>query len=377
MCSNWMKTDNQIGIYIHIPFCVRKCAYCDFLSFSADSDTHNKYVNSLCKQIGETVDKRQVSSVYIGGGTPSVINPELIVRILCKLRETFVILPQAEITIEVNPGTVDINALSLYKEAGINRLSIGLQSADDKELKMLGRIHTFDDFIRTYDNAVMVGFDNINVDIMTALPNQTETVLTNTLDTVIGLKPKHISAYSLIIEDGTPFYDKYGNCDVMDTEEERKLYYLCRNKLRDAGYEHYEISNFAKPGYQSRHNTSYWIRQDYYGFGLGASSLVCERRLKNETDIKRYIENPHLKTEEIVLGKNDQMEEFMFLGLRMMKGVSIPEFEQIFQIDFESVYGEVTDKLLKEGLLDKLEYRLFLTDKGIDYGNYVFSKFLL
>lgn len=371
------RRDDTIGIYVHIPFCVRKCAYCDFLSFNADADMHNAYVNSLCKQIDAAGDNRPVASVYIGGGTPSSIDSKRIVEILCKLKERFVILPEAEITIEANPGTVTRESLKTYKDAGINRLSIGLQSSDDNELKLLGRIHSFSDFILAYNTAREVGFDNINVDIMTALPNQNADILNSTLDKVLSLKPEHVSAYSLIIEEGTPFYERYGENGVMGVEDERALFYLCRDRLKNAGYEHYEISNFSIPGYFSRHNTSYWTRRDYYGFGLGASSLINGHRIKNETDIEKYINNPQLICEDIALSPEDEMEEYMFLGLRMLKGVSIREFNELFDADYKTLYGKITDKLVSDGLLKNDGDIICLTEKGLDYGNYVFSSFLL
>lgn len=373
-----MKCDKDvIGIYVHIPFCVRKCAYCDFLSFSADSKMHNAYVNSLCKQIGASDDNRRVASIYIGGGTPSVLEVGLIKQILCKLNDRFMILPEAEITIEVNPKTVSARSLKEYRIMGINRLSIGLQSANDDELKLLGRIHSFEDFLNCFWDARRAGFENINVDIMTALPKQTQDKLINTLDKVIDLGPEHVSAYSLILEEGTPFYERYAECSVMSEDEERNLYYLCRDILRDAGYMQYEISNFAKEGYYSRHNTAYWTRRDYIGFGLGASSLINNHRLKNETDINKYLKDPFNRCEDILLNKNSKMEEFMFLGLRRLNGIDTSEFEDEFGAKFDDIYGNAIKKLINEGLLRKINNQVFLTDKGIDYGNYVFSSFLL
>lgn len=378
MCLNWMNNNSEtVGIYVHIPFCVRKCAYCDFLSFSCDREKQSNYVNALCKQIDATDELRPVASVYFGGGTPSIIKPELIGTIMDRLKANFMILPQAEITIEINPHSASLKALKLYRSYGFNRLSMGLQSANDEELKNLGRPHSFDDFLKTFNDAKMAGFDNINVDIMTALPCQNEEMLNHTIDEVLKLKPRHISAYSLILEEGTPFYEKYKGEPVMDSDDERRLYYLCRNRLIDAGYEHYEISNFALPGYFSRHNTSYWKRVDYYGFGLGASSLIFGHRIKNESDFDRYLINPLGKDEDIILSKEDMMEEYMFLGLRMIEGIETEEFERIFSVDFESIYKEAVKGLLKDGLIASSGGRIWLTDKGIDYGNYVFSSFLL
>lgn len=378
MCLNLMNNNSEaIGIYVHIPFCVRKCAYCDFLSFSCEREKQSNYVNKLCKQIDATDELRPVASVYFGGGTPSIIKPELIGTIMDRLKARFMILPQAEITIEVNPHSASSEALNLYRSYGFNRLSMGLQSANDEELKNLGRPHSFDDFLQTFNDAKDAGFNNINVDIMTALPGQTEEILNHTIDEVLKLNPQHISAYSLILEEGTPFYEKYNGEPVMDSDDERRLYYLCRNRLRDAGYEHYEISNFALPGYFSRHNTSYWKRIDYYGFGLGASSLIHGHRIKNESDFDRYLSNPSGIDEDIALSKEDMMEEYMFLGLRMMEGVETGEFKRVFSVNFENIYGETVKGLLKDGLIISSDGRICLTDKGIDYGNYVFSAFLL
>ena len=378
MCLSLMKHDNDlIGIYVHIPFCVRKCAYCDFLSFSADEQMHNQYVNSLCKQIDASDKSCRVASIYIGGGTPSVIASELIETILCKLKEGFVILPDAEITIEVNPKTVTKDSLKKYRAMGINRLSIGLQSANNDELKLLGRIHSFEDFLNCYADAKAAGFDNVNIDIITALPGQTKEMLSNTLDKVIELNPEHISAYSLILEEGTPFYDLYGDSQIMSEDDERGLYYLCRDRLIDAGYLQYEISNFAREGYYSRHNTSYWTRRDYLGLGLGASSLIKDHRIKNETDIHKYIKNPLAKCEDITLDKKSKMEEFMFLGLRKMCGVNVLEFESEFDVIYDEIYGEITQKLIDQGVLKRINEFVLITNKGIDYGNYVFSSFLL
>ncbi|MCR5419770.1 MAG: radical SAM family heme chaperone HemW, partial [Lachnospiraceae bacterium] len=342
-------------------------------------------------------DEYRVSTVYIGGGTPSVLEASNIEFILGKIRQYFDLegSREPEITIEVNPGTVDLSKFKVYKKAGINRLSIGLQSANPQELKELGRIHDPEDFLKAYEAAAQAGFDNINVDIMTAIPRQTVKSLKETINTVISLKPAptHISAYSLIIEEGTPFYEKYGmyleEDKPMDTsdgsislpaeEEERLMYHNAVKQLREAGYKRYEISNFAKPGYESRHNSAYWKVIDYIGLGLGASSLLKNVRYKNTVSLKEYLEDPCAKdkfAEKSVLEPEDRMDEFMILGLRMSEGVKTEEYREKFAEDIRVRYGEEIKKLKKDGLLKEYGGRIFLTERGIDYGNYVFSNFL-
>ena len=337
----------------------------------------------------------EVKTVYIGGGTPSVIAPFYIAGILECVRETFTIDENAEITIEVNPGTVDPDKLKTYREAGINRISIGLQSVSDNELKALGRIHDFNDFMKAYKDAAAAGFGNINVDVMTAIPYQTMDSLRVTLDTVTGLSPKpvHISAYSLIIEEGTPFYELYakepeetstrhGNVPRLpDEETERAMYHFTAGYLKEHGYERYEISNFAIPGYESRHNSAYWRRRDYTGFGLAASSLVNGIRYKNTLKMEDYIKEPlsrELFEESIELTWDDEMSEYMFLGLRMSEGVRADDFKREFGTGLMNRYGDEIKRLMEEGLLarDDAKGRYYLTDKGVDYGNYVFSRFV-
>ena len=390
-----------LGIYVHIPFCVKKCDYCDFVSFplgkSGDTSHDSRaYIDALIKEIRGYKDKfgckdteYEVKTVYIGGGTPSVLAPSFIVRIFDCIREVFDINDKAEMTIEVNPGTVDDEKLKVYREAGINRLSMGLQSADDNELKELGRIHDLADFLRSYESASAAGFDNINVDIMTAIPLQTMDSLKVTLDTVTSLmpQPKHISTYSLILEEGTLFYEKYvtrkmSSCPILPDEDlERAMYHFAVGHLKDHGYERYEISNFAIPGYESRHNSAYWRRRDYLGFGLAASSLVNEVRYRNTIKFNEYLKNPcsnELFEEETVLTQGDRMSEFMFLGLRMAEGVKAGDFAREFDSGITDVYGDEINRLIKDGLLfhDTSDDRYCLTDKGVDYGNYVFSRFV-
>ena len=342
------------------------------------------YIDALLQEINTSFARYDtkdysVKSIYFGGGTPSVLFAKQIGAVLDKLRSVFKVESEAEITIEVNPGTVDEYKLSEYRKIGINRISIGMQSADNRELKMLGRIHTYEDFLKCFELCRKVGFDNVNVDVMTALPNQSEQTLKNTLDKVTSLGPEHISAYSLIIEEGTPFYERYGNIEgpVVGEEQERKLYHMTRRVLKQAGYYQYEISNFARKGKESIHNTGYWTHVPYIGFGLGASSYFEKTRYKNVSDFNTYLNFPGQKEEMESLSKQDEMAEFMFLGLRCTKGVFTRDFEDEFGVDIKKVYGDVIRKLISEELLEEEDGRIFLTTEGIDYGNYVFSRFLL
>lgn len=399
----------NLELYIHIPFCVKKCQYCDFLSFPADEDTQNAYVEALLSEIAYYGPKCRgylVSTVYIGGGTPSWLREEQIERIMETVHRSFSLAKDAEVSIECNPGTVTDRKFATYRRAGINRISIGLQSANDTELKTLGRIHTFDQFLKTYDLARRNGFENINIDLMNSLPGQTVAAFADSLQQVIRLKPEHISAYSLIIEKGTPFYELYKFDAVkqqaglptvaLPTEEEVcQMTKMTEQQLAEAGYLHYEISNFAKPGYACAHNIGYWKRENYLGMGLGASSMMENIRYTNIAEIYPYLEqtahiregiwendgeglpatNLHASAERVE--RRAQMEEFMFLGLRMMDGISRDEFYRAFGVAIEAVYAEVFAKLQAEGLLVKRAGRIYLTERGQDVSNYVLSHFLL
>lgn len=377
----------RLGLYIHIPFCKKKCRYCDFLSFPAKEAMIPQYVKGLCREIrsleknyeGFSYAAHTIETVYIGGGTPSLLSGEEVRELLRTVRECFLLSKTAEITMEVNPGTVTKEKLEAYFEAGVNRLSIGLQSANDNELKRLGRIHDYARFLECFQLARKAGFQNINVDVMTALPGQTMESLKKTLAKVISLKAEHISAYSLILEEGTVLYEEFkGNPDlVMEKETERSMYELVRNLLSENGYEQYEISNFAKPGYESRHNSAYWNRTEYLGVGLGASGLLSNVRYRNETDFEKYLMCDNPVREKQPLSIPEQMEEFLFLGLRMRKGVSKSDFFSCFHKELHEVYGETIKKLKKQKLILENEEMICLTDRGIDYGNYVFSEFLL
>lgn len=423
----------SISIYIHIPFCVKKCQYCDFLSAPADSRTQEVYLRALKQEIREQAARYreyEVQTVFIGGGTPTAVPCENLCEVLKTVFSFYRMNPHAEISMEANPGTVTKEALLSYRKAGINRISIGLQSADDVELKLLGRIHTYRDFQQTYRWAQEAGFTNINLDIMSALPGQSVENYKKTLETVLSLKPQHISAYSLIVEEGTPFYEKYGQeseklqatgekqPDLPSEEEEREMYALTEKLLAAAGYHRYEISNYALHGRECRHNLVYWKRGNYVGFGLGAASMVENVRFENIREMQEYLaeyagmpdaepvfaevaqgdkqalsneqefslrEDTHSENEQELsirenvhpLSPQEQMEETMFLGLRLTEGVSKAEFHRQFGVSMEQIYGEVIRKNTAKGLLiDEAGY-VCLTREGIDLSNYVMAQFLL
>lgn len=403
-------TKKPLALYVHIPFCVRKCAYCDFLSAPASEEMRRSYVNLLCKEIEKEAacypDYRG-TTVFFGGGTPTTLEAEQLERILCKLKECFFMdFPytaqekemieenaekerEPEITLECNPGTVNAPSLRKLRSAGFNRLSIGLQSANDAELQTLGRIHSYKDFLAAYDFARQAGFQNINVDLMSALPGQSVESYVNSLEKAAALRPEHISAYSLIIEEGTPFYERYGAADAQrqrdgadeahllpSEEEERRMYELTEEILAQAGYRRYEISNYALPGYECRHNIAYWKRRNYLGIGPGAASLMENCRFIRSREVLAYEEQLQ-KDEIMTLTVSEQMEEFMFLGLRLIEGVSAAEFEKCFHVPVEAVYGEVMTKLKEQGLLAREGERIFLTKRGIDVSNVVLAEFLI
>lgn len=408
----------ELELYLHIPFCERKCAYCDFLSAPADLPVRISYIKKLQEEIayyGAQYGEYQVSSIFFGGGTPTILEGYQLAAILETVKEHFNITTDAEITVECNPGTLTAGKAEKLVQAGFNRLSMGLQSTDDRELQLLGRIHNFAQFLESYDLARKAGFRNINVDLMSALPGQTLKSWQDTLQKVTALRPEHISAYSLIIEEGTPFYERFaederireegGHPRLLPEEDvERQMYELTETFLHTKGYERYEISNYAKPGYECRHNCGYWTRKDYLGLGLGASSLVEHQRFQNTSERKTYLEQEYLpqcegQHERIAetiqlqeetgltqtghhihietLDKKSEMEEFMFLGLRLMAGISRQQFEKKFQVTLNSVYGEVLRKLKGEQLIEEVAGYVRLTEHGIDVSNYVLAEFLL
>lgn len=402
---------NGLEIYIHIPFCVKKCDYCDFLSAPADLETKEKYVEALINEIKLNKNKMSeyvVDTVFIGGGTPSLLEENQISKIMSVLRDNCNMSENPEITIECNPGTITESKLLEYKKSGINRISFGLQSANDEELKSIGRIHNYAGFLESYNLARKCGFDNINVDLMSALPGQTLKSYEETLNKVVRLEPEHISAYSLIVEENTLMYDRVKKAQIKginilpDEESERKMYYLTNNILRSNGYRKYEISNYSKPGKECKHNIGYWQRKEYLGFGIGAASLYKENRYNNISDINKYIEvlTNNIKENSInnvgnssevenqvnilnsivknlqQLTERDRMEEFMFLGLRMMEGVSMEKFEQYFGKTYMEVYGKVQKRMEDKRFLINDNGYVKLTEFGIDLSNYVMSAFL-
>ena len=371
-------------LYLHMPFCVRKCAYCDFLSFPTDQETQNLYTRRLREDIdamGKKYGDIPVDTIFIGGGTPSVPDSALIVGIMEHVRKAFHVAEDAEISMEANPGTVTREKLTDYRRAGINRLSFGLQSANDRELKLLGRIHTWAEFLESFHLARECGFTNINIDLMSALPGQTRESWKDTLKRVTDLNPEHISAYSLIIEDGTPFGEKYGSEEgrklLPDEDSEREMYHETKRFLRDCGYERYEISNYAKPGRACRHNIGYWTGLPYLGLGLGASSYMDGCRFAVNSDMKQYLEEkPGMFTDVEKLTKKDMEEEFFYVGLRMTAGVSLPEFERRFGVSAKDVYPGLMETFVAEKAAVFQGDRFVLTDYGLDVSNYIMAQFL-
>ena len=388
--------EKNIGLYIHIPFCKKKCEYCDFCSYAGKENLINDYVKWLkyeIKEVGEgnkldyenRLDKLAiVKTIYIGGGTPSVIESEHISQIMDCVKENYTLSDNVEITIEVNPGTVSKEKLLTYKNSGINRLSIGLQETHDNLLKELGRIHTYDDFLNTYNLAREVGFDNINVDLMLALPKQSMNDLKESLNRIIKINPEHISVYSLIIEERTPFYDKYMSNKIIlpEEEEERKMYWLAKRKLEEAGYIHYEISNFAKKGYESRHNLSCWNQEEYVGCGVSAHSYTNNVRYSIIDSIEEYISNFESSNEadNIIFhekqNKESKMKEFMMLGLRKIDGIQIQNFKSKFRENPIFTYRKELEKLVNEDLLEIDGDCIKLTSKGLDLANLVWEEFV-
>ena len=371
-------------LYLHMPFCVRKCAYCDFLSFPTDQETQNLYTRRLREDIdamGKKYGDIPVDTIFIGGGTPSVPDSALIVGIMEHVRKAFHVAEGAEISMEANPGTVTREKLTDYRRAGINRLSFGLQSANDRELKLLGRIHTWAEFLESFHLARECGFTNINIDLMSALPGQTRESWKDTLKRVTDLNPEHISAYSLIIEDGTPFGEKYGSEEgrklLPDEDSEREMYHETKRFLRDCGYERYEISNYAKPGRACRHNIGYWTGLPYLGLGLGASSYMDGCRFAVNSDMKQYLEEkPGMFTDVEKLTKKDMEEEFFYVGLRMTAGVSLPEFERRFGVSAKDVYPGLMETFVAQKAAVFQGDRFVLTDYGLDVSNYIMAQFL-
>lgn len=420
--KNQEKEHRPVSVYLHFPFCVRKCRYCDFLSGPASEEDRERYVNALCREIrgrtAEAGEHAEADTVFLGGGTPSLLTPEQLERIMEAVRSGFDLQPDAEISMEVNPGTAKMEELRACREIGVNRLSVGVQSFDDAELRLLGRIHTAEQAGRTIRDARAAGFDNLNIDMMSALPGQTMEAWKRNLAEAVAAEPEHISAYSLILEEGTPLCLAYADGtipQVPDEEEDRAMYHFTRDFLSQYGFERYEISNYARPGYECRHNCGYWTGHEYLGFGLGAASLLRGERFHEPRDMGEYLEivnhawgvseayegkqhsrgfikprpetsgkqTPHaspwerLRQESEKLTLQDRMEEFMFLGLRMTAGVSETEFAARFGTEIEAVYGDILRRHEEQEVICRHAGRIFLTEYGLDVANYVMADYLL
>lgn len=380
---------NELGIYIHIPFCKQKCYYCDFVSYSNKCSEVKEYIESLKKEIEEfDFSNYKVTSIYIGGGTPSYIDSIYILEILSELKEklkcNLIEFKDIEITIEVNPGTVDTKKLNDYKKSGINRLSIGLQSTKNDILKKIGRIHTYQEFLEIYKLARETGFKNINIDLMIGIPGQKIGDLKNTLQDIIKLEPEHISVYSLIIEENTPIEKMLENGEIKlpDEDLERNMYWYVKNTLELNGYNHYEISNFAKLGKESRHNLNCWNQEEYIGFGVAAHSYLNGIRFSNTINVEEYIQHleNNRKEENIQIEESQSLEdkknEFMMLGFRKIQGVDIARFKEKFIDNPIFLYRENLNKLVEEGLIEVDLNHIKLTNKGIDLANLVFEEFV-
>ena len=378
-----MIKNNEIGVYVHIPFCKKKCDYCDFISYCNKDNLIEDYVQAVKAEIQSQNIKPEITTIYIGGGTPSYIDSKYIIEILEKIKEKNV-SSNAEITIEVNPGTVTKEKLEDYIKNGINRISIGLQTTNDELLKQIGRIHNFTQFLETYKLAKKVGFKNINVDLMLGLPNQRIKDLKESLEQIIKLKPKHISVYSLIVEDGTPIANKIekGEMQLPDEELERNMYWFVKNTLELNGFIHYEISNFAKKGYESKHNLNCWNQKEYIGIGASAHSYRDITRYSNTENIEEYIENVNNgnfnrnKIIHEIQKEDDAKKEFMLLGLRKIKGVDINLFKNKFGDNPIYLFRNELKKLTDERLLIIDDNNIRLTNKGLDLANLVWEEFI-
>ena len=375
----------MLGLYIHVPFCAQKCYYCDFNSYKIKSNEKEDYLINIEKEMKfykEEFKDKYFDTVFFGGGTPSILKIDELRKLVNYMFENFNIKKDAEITIECNPGTINKEKLKAIKEMGINRLSIGLQATQNYHLKSIGRIHTYEEFEKNYYDAIDVGLTNINIDLMYALPNQKEEEWKETLDKIIKLNPSHISAYSLILEEGTKLYDMYENneFDLLDEDTDIDMYEYTINTLKKHGYSQYEISNYAKQGKECKHNIIYWKCDNYLGLGPGASGYINDIRYSNIKNLNEYNHkiNQNIKPidEENKLNYKDKIEEFIFMGLRMNEGINLEVFKERFKIDFYELYKDVLDKLLERELVKLDKFNLSLTQKGREISNSVFIEFI-
>lgn len=372
----------DLALYIHIPFCKQKCFYCDFPSYASKESLMDEYVDALIKELKEKTKDKVFNTIFIGGGTPSYLTLELLYKLLHEI-EKVQKTKKYEFTIECNPGTLEEDKLKAMKKLGVTRLSFGLQAIQNNFLKNIGRIHSFEQFKSNLSKARQIGFKNINVDLMFGLPNQKIDDWKESLKTIANLNLEHISAYSLIIEEDTAFYSMYekGLLKLPSEDEEREMYKITKDILSEYGYHQYEISNYAKEGYECEHNKIYWECKDYIGVGSSSSSFYKDKRISNLRGVEEYINaiNSNNEVEEVVYKNSikDNIEEFMFMGLRMIKGIEKKEFFYRFNQDIYSIYGDVIDKNKSIGLIEDDGERVFLTDKGIELSNFVMCEFLL
>ncbi len=375
----------MLGLYIHIPFCVTKCKYCDFNSFKIDLNEKIKYLNYLGEEMKlykEEIKNREIDSVFVGGGTPSILNENEINILFEKIKENFNIKSNAEITMECNPGTLTLNKLKAMKKSGVNRLSIGLQAVQNHHLKYIGRIHTFEEFEKNYHDAKQMGFDNINIDLMYALPNQSREDWMESLEKVVKLNPTHISAYSLILEENTELFKMYerDEFNLLDENTDIEMYEYTINYLKSHGYNQYEISNYAKDNFECKHNVLYWKCEEYVGIGASASGYFNGIRYNNICELDNY-EKMILEGEKPIeweekLSIKDEIEESIFLGLRMNEGIQISDFKEKYNFDFEKEYKNEIEKLSKMELIEIDNNLMKLTQKGREISNSVFVEFI-
>lgn len=374
---------DRFGIYVHIPFCKQKCKYCDFISFSC-MEKIDAYFDVLIKEIKnkKIYAPKEVTTIYIGGGTPSLPESKYIVKTIETIKEFFKVSTNAEITIEVNPGTVTKEKLIDYRNAGVNRLSIGLQSTNNEILKLIGRIHNYEEFLNTYNLAKEVGYNNINVDLMLGIPTQTENDVIDSVNKVISLNPKHISIYSLIVEENTEI-QRMINCGILNMpseDVERNMYWKTKKILEKNGFIQYEISNFAKKGYESKHNLDCWNQEEYIGMGLASHSYFNRKRFSNIDNLDKYIENENCLEKNIIINevqkKEEQAKEYMLIGLRKIDGISISKFEKKFRINPLFYFRFEINNLVEKGLIEVDLDNIKLTKKGLDFANIVFEEFV-
>ena len=372
-----MTVIDKRGLYVHVPFCKRKCNYCDFCSSAESDEVIEKYVQTLLCEIASHKDLELcIDTVFVGGGTPSILSCEQCESIFKAIRKSFLLAPDAEITLEMNPGTVGREKLLAYKRVGINRISIGLQSIHENELKILGRIHSYDDFLNTYSMLRELGFSNISVDLMYGIPEQTRESFAKTLAAVLALQPEHISAYGLIIEEGTPFFKMQNELALPSEDEECDMYFECAEAMRRNGYIHYEISNYAKAGYACRHNLKYWRDEEYAAVGIAAHSYLFGNRFAATESMEEYFDSYGVKYKKQLSSGGKDATEYVMLALRLGEGLSLSSYRELFGKDFVSGKEDEISNFVRTGYLSLNDDRIMLTEKGFYVSNYVISSLI-